>query len=114
MTAIEFKEMALSFPGTVEAPHFDKIAFKVVGKRIFTTLHKESDTANLKLSKKEQRVFCLFDKSIIYPFPNKWGSVHGWTTFELKKAPKELVLDALENAYKEVFRSSSSKKGKQK
>ena len=103
MTTEEFKYMALSFPGTEDAPHFDRTAFKVVNKRIFATLHQATGTANLKLTESDQAVFCEFDKTAVYPVPNKWG-LQGWTTFELKKVPPELMLDALETAYKEVFK----------
>jgi len=57
MTTKEFKQLALSFPGTLEAPHFDRIAFKVAGKRIFTTLHEETEMVNVKLSPIDQSVF---------------------------------------------------------
>ena len=109
MTAAEFKELALSFPGTVSAPHFDRIAFKVPGKRTFATLLEVSATANLKLSHIDQPDFCSFDKNVVYKVPNKWG-LQGWTTFDLKKVPRELMLDALETAYNEVFKSKPKKK----
>src|SRR5687767_11035692 len=95
MTSQEFRAMALSFQGTAEAPHFDRAAFKVIGKRIFATLHEASLIANLKLSEVDQSVFCVYDKTIVYPVPNKWG-LQGWTTFELRKIPKEFMLDALD------------------
>lgn len=110
MTNKQFASMALSLPDTEENPHFDRRAFKVKGKRIFATLHEKTSTANLKLSPVDQSVFCLFDKTIVYPVPNKWG-VQGWTTFELKHMPKELMLDALTTAYNEVH---SARKGKGK
>lgn len=103
MTNNEFKEMALSFPGTEDAPHFDRIAFKVIKKRIFATLHEKTKTANLKLSEIDQSVFCEYENDGIYKVPNKWG-LQGWTTFELQKVPKELMLDALDTAYREVFK----------
>jgi predicted DNA-binding protein (MmcQ/YjbR family) len=103
MTAAEFRDMALSFPGTEENPHFDRAAFKVIKKRIFATLHEASLTANLKLSPQDQRVFCKFDKKIVHPIPNKWG-LQGWTTFELKTIPNELILDALNTAYQDVVK----------
>jgi predicted DNA-binding protein (MmcQ/YjbR family) len=109
MIAAEFRELALSFPGTEENPHFDRAAFKVINKRIFATLHEESGTANLKLSEVDQSVFCSYDKKkSIYPVPNKWG-LQGWTTFELKKVPKDLMLDALDTAYKEASKSKPKK-----
>lgn len=102
MTTEEFRHIALSFPETTEAPHFDRTAFKVTGKRIFTTLHHPTETANIKLSKKEQTVFCSLDEKIVYAVPNKWGD-QGWTTFELKNASRELILEALDSAYRDVL-----------
>lgn len=104
MTIDEFRELALSFPNTVENPHFDRAAFKVVNKRIFATLHESSQTTNVKLPEADQPVFCSFDNGAVYPVPNKWGT-QGWTTFELKKVPRELVLDALDTAYKDVVKT---------
>jgi len=103
MTTEAFRELALSFPGTVENPHFDRAAFKVINKRIFATLHEASGTANIKFSKTDQPVFCSFDSTAVYPVPNKWG-LDGWTTFELRKVPHELMLDALNTAYQDVLK----------
>jgi len=108
MTIREFKEHALSFPNTVEALHFDRTAFKVIDKRIFATLHEESGKANLKFSEKDQDYFCSLDKKAIYPVPNKWG-IQGWTTFELHKISNGIMLDALNTAFKEVFKSKIKK-----
>lgn len=109
MTAKEFIALALSFPGTEDAPHFDRTAFKVTNKRIFASLHEPTASANVKLSPADQKVFCKFDKKIIYPIDNKFG-LQGWTTIELKSAPPELVREALETAYNEVFKKPASKK----
>ncbi len=108
MTNEEFRDLALSFSGTEEAPHFDKAAFKVVNKRIFATLDEVRGIANLKISVVDQSVFCAFENGAIYPVPNKWG-LQGWTVFELQNLPKELMLDALETAYKEVFKTAKKK-----
>lgn len=103
MDTNSFRSMALSFPGTIESPHFDRTAFKVEHKRIYATLLAESLTANLKLSLEDQSVFCDLDKKIIYAVANKWG-LQGWTTFELKHIAEGLMLDALQAAYLEVFK----------
>ena len=103
MTTSAFKKLALSFPGTEVNPHFERLAFKVTGKRIFATLHEASATANLKLTPVDQSVFSDFGKKAVYPVPNKWG-LQGWTTFELKKVPQELMLDALNTAYEDVVK----------
>jgi predicted DNA-binding protein (MmcQ/YjbR family) len=105
MTSAAFRALALSFPNTEANPHFEKVAFKIKGKRIFATLHEKSAVAVLKLNQVDQSVFCDFGKKAIYPVPNKWGA-QGCTILELKKLPKELVVDALNTAYQEVLRKS--------
>ena len=54
----DFIEMALSFSGTEQKPHFDRIGFKIIGKRMFTTYLEENNTANVFLTPKGQKVFC--------------------------------------------------------
>jgi hypothetical protein len=104
-----FKKIALSFDGTEQHPHFERIAFKLTGRRIFATLHEENESANIMLSKEEQAVYCSYDKSAVYPVPNKWG-LKGATTFELKKVPVELISDALYTAYKTVLETKKKNK----
>jgi predicted DNA-binding protein (MmcQ/YjbR family) len=108
MTNQQFAKLALSFQGVIEMPHFDRRAFKIVTKRIFATLHEASGTANLKFSPQDQSVYSLIDKKSIYPIKNKWG-LQGWTTFELKNIDKQLMLDALDTAYKEALKSGLKK-----
>lgn len=97
ISIIEFKELALSFPEMEEAPHFENTAFKV-SKKIVVTLNEKANRVCIKLTPEEQGLFCLFDKTIVYPVPNKWGT-HGWTLFELATVPKETLIDALNSAY---------------
>ena len=95
-----FRQIALSFPETTEEPHFEKPAFKVA-KKIFATLNIIENRATVKLSETDQDVFCLFDKTLMYPVPNKWGK-QGWTHINLKTVPEDMFLDALTMAYCEV------------
>ena len=97
VTVETFKTLALSFPETVELPHFDLTSFRVK-KKIFATLSEEKQRAMLKLSLLDQSVFCSFDKTIIYAVPGAWGK-KGCTYFELKKIKKEMLKDALTQAY---------------
>lgn len=97
MTDIEtFRKLALSFEGATEYMHFDRPAFKV--KKIFATIDLPNKRVCLMLSPIDQSVFCTFDKNVIYPVPNKWG-LQGATYVELKTVPKELLMDALTQAY---------------
>lgn len=65
-----FKNLALSFPETMELPHFEKIAFRTAA-RVFATLDTILDQACLKLTPIDQTVFCTIDPAIIYPVKNK-------------------------------------------
>lgn len=109
ITPAEARTLALSFPGTIEQPHFERAAFKVMNKRIFATLHKEDQTVNMKLSVSEQKVFSSYSKKSIYPVPNKFGQ-QGWTTFDLKHLEKDVFVEALTSAYKDALGSKRSKK----
>jgi hypothetical protein len=101
VTGTAFTEMALDFPGAEQKKHFERIGFKVAGKRMFATYLAANHTANIFLTPKEQAVFCEIDARNIYPVPNKWGE-QGATTFELNGVPKQVVLEALLSAYNHV------------
>jgi len=92
-----------SFEGVEQKTHFNRIGFKVIGKRMFSTYLKKDNTANVFLTLEEQAVFCGMDTEHIYPVPNKWGE-KGATTFELDKVAKEWLLEALLSAYKTVLK----------
>jgi len=103
ITGEAFTEMALSLPDTEQKPHFERVGYKITGKRMFATYLSENNTANIFLTPKEKKVFCEINSSNIYPVPNKWGE-KGATTFELSKLPKEIVMEALLSAYNEVVK----------
>ena len=101
MITIEtFLKLAMTLPEVEEAPHFDKISFRV-RKKIFATVDVSNKRVCMKLSDVDQSVFSTKDKPVIYPVPNKWGKL-GWTFFELGKVNKNLCMDALQPAYCEV------------
>ena len=101
MVSIEtFRQIALSFPEVAEQPHFEKTSFRVA-KKIFTTLNVTNSLACMKLSPVDQDVFSSFDKSVLFPVPNKWGK-QGWTYINLQKVKKSMLTDALRTAYCEV------------
>ncbi|MBL7739764.1 MAG: MmcQ/YjbR family DNA-binding protein [Chitinophagaceae bacterium] len=97
-----FRQLALSFPGATESPHFEKTSFRV-NKKIFATLSEGIGVACLKLSPIDQSVFCAYDKAVIYPVPNKWGQ-QGWTFVVLSKVKKGMLKDILTTSYHEVVK----------
>jgi hypothetical protein len=104
-----FREMALSFPHTEQVPHFERIGFKIIGRRMFATYLEKDNTANIFLTPREQQVFCEIDKKNIYPVPNKWGE-SGATTFELNSVAKGVVTEALLSAYNEILKAQPKRK----
>lgn len=104
-----FTEMALSFPNTEQIPHFERIGFKVTGRKMFASCLERDNTANVFLTPAEQKLFCKMDKKNIYPVPNKWGE-KGITTFELKGVAPEILHEALLSAYNAVVNTAKKRK----
>lgn len=95
--------MALSFEGAESTPHFDRIGFRVRGKRMFATYLAKNNTANVFLTPLEQPLFCKANPVNVYPVPNKWGE-KGATTFELDTVSTEILMEALQSAYQEIIK----------
>jgi hypothetical protein len=98
-----FQSMALSFPNTEQVPHFERLGFKIMGRRMFATYLESNNTANIFLTPEEQKLFCKMDSKNIYPVPNKWGE-KGATTFDLNHIAKEFLMEGLASAYNEILK----------
>jgi hypothetical protein len=108
ITQSDFINLALSFPGTHQTVHFNRIGFKILGKRMFATYLPDDNTANVFLRPQEQVVFCKIDPKNIYPVPNKWGQ-KGATTFRLDGAAKEIIQEALLSAFNDIVGGSKNR-----
>lgn len=93
----DIRQLALAFPETSEAPHFDKVAFKVK-KKIFMTYNEAQHRICVKLSEIDQNVFSSIDQKMIYPVPNNFGK-QGWTLIDLDLIPEDILKDAIQTAY---------------
>lgn len=93
----EVRKFSLEFEGAEEAPHFDKVSFRIK-KKIFATLNVPENRACLKLSLIDQDVFSKTNPDIIFPVPNAWGK-QGWTLVSLSKVRKTVFRDALTCAF---------------
>ncbi len=100
MSLTDFRVLALSFPETVELPHFDITSFRV-GKKIFATMNAKENRATLRFSEIDQSVFTAMAPGVIQAVPNKWAK-YGWTNVDLAAVDPELLKDALITAYCEV------------
>src|SRR5215467_12065400 len=100
MTADEFRAMALSFPGAVEAAHMGHPDFRVKGK-IFATIWPDDEWGMVKLTSEEQRKFVEEEPKIFSPVKGGWGR-GGATSVRLAAAKKRSVRKALSLAWRGV------------
>jgi predicted DNA-binding protein (MmcQ/YjbR family) len=100
VTLEKMREIALSFPDTIELPHFENISFRVK-KKIFATYDSINHRSCIKLSSSDQDIFSLSNKTVIYPVDNKWGT-QGWTYIEMNSIGIKLFKAAMKNAYRKV------------
>lgn len=105
-TARDVRRIAMSLAGTVEAPHFDRAAFKV--KRIYMTLAPDSKTANLRLTLDEQEFKCLLAPDAFAPVPNAWGK-NGATTVTLSALDAAELRAAMEMAWRHAIPATPSR-----
>jgi len=105
-TAKDLRRIALSLEGTVEAPHFDRTAFKV--RRIYATLAPDGRTANLMLSPDEQQLKCTLAPRAFAPVPNAWGA-RGATTVTLSAVSAAELKAALETAWRHAAPKRSTR-----
>lgn len=96
----EIQSIVKNLGDCTEEPHFRKTSFRS-NKKIFATYDENCDLLVVKLSTIDQDVFCLVNKGIISPVPNKWGA-QGWTQINLSNISQEVLIDVLSTAYKEV------------
>jgi hypothetical protein len=89
------RTLALELPGTTEAPHHDRRAFRV--KRIYATLAADERTMNLMLTPEEQAMFCR-SSDAFSPVSGAWGA-GGATTVDLASVSDDDLATALEVAH---------------
>jgi predicted DNA-binding protein (MmcQ/YjbR family) len=99
-TQAAVQKFAMSLPGVIELPHFDKTSFRV-SKKIFLTLNSKENRVCVKLNELDQSVFCADPSGSVYPVPNKYGKM-GWTLISLKTVHPDLLKDAIKCAYNQV------------
>ena len=105
-TAKDLRRIALSLEGTTEAPHFDRMAFKVA--RIYVTLAADGRTANFMFAPDEQEFRCMMAPGAFAPLPNAWGK-KGATIATLSKLKAAELKSALEMAWKHAIKKKSAR-----
>lgn len=84
------RTLALGLPGTTEALHFDRRAFRA--RRIYATVMPTGATSNLYLTPEDQAYWCDLMPDTLSPVPNRWGA-RGWTEVKLVRIdPADLAV----------------------
>jgi hypothetical protein len=106
-TAKDLRRLALALEGTVEAPHFDRTAFKVA--RIYVTLAADGRSANFMFTPDEQEFKCIMAPETFAPVPNAWGK-KGATTGILSKFNLSELKSALKMAHAHAVKKPSKRR----
>jgi hypothetical protein len=106
MTLEEFAKMALSFPESIQASHFNTTDFRVNG-RIFATLRPEKQCGVLLLARGDQALLRETSGEMFEPVPGSWGE-KGSTFVILDHADPEMVRHAMAMAWKKAAPKSIS------
>ncbi|WP_214069978.1 MmcQ/YjbR family DNA-binding protein [Mucilaginibacter sp. dw_454] len=113
VTVEQARQFTLSLPGVEEYDHVGRPAFRANG-RTFATMWVTDRRMNVILTQIDQSVFCAFDPKIVYPVPNKWGSHHGATLFELDHVREDMLQDAITTGWQTVMDKKPNRKSPKK
>ena len=99
MNVRDFRRIALSLEGAVEASHMGQADFRV-GGRIFATLAAaDQGYGNVKLTPEQQAAFVEELPEVFLPVPGGWGRT-GMTHIRLSKANEDVLAGALRTAWR--------------
>jgi len=101
MTAKDFRNLALSFPETVEHAHMNHPDFRVRGKVFATLGYPDDDHGMVKLTPEQQHDYIKSEPDVFAPANGAWGR-RGSTIVKLKAAEKSKVRTALAAAWRNV------------
>ena len=99
MTANEFRQVALSFPGTSEIDPHGAPEFRV-RTRCFASLgYPEGERAAVKLTPAEQAAYMAAELNVYFLAKGERGT-KGWTIVELAEAKSETLRVAITQAWR--------------
>ena len=101
VTPKQFRKLALSFDGAVEAEHMKHPDFRAANGRIFATLNDDQTRGMASLTPEQQAELIARAPDVFVPAAGAWGR-GGSTMIVLAKADAELVGEALTLAWKRV------------
>ncbi len=97
VSASRVREIALSYEGASERPHFDRIALRTPRKS-FATLACDGLDINLAFDLDLQAHYCRMDPVAFAPVAGGWGRM-GFTRCDLAKVDEATLSSALHAAY---------------
>lgn len=97
VTPARVRELALGLEGAVEAPHFDRQAFRTP-RKIFATLGAEGGDLNLMFDPDLRDFYCEQAPHAFSPVPGGWGR-NGATRCDLAAVDEATLLSALKAAH---------------
>lgn len=101
MTPAAFRKLALSMPGAVELPHFERTSFRI-GKKIFATMKPDGSEAMIPV-RPLTRCFEFIESD-----PDIFFSYGGWTLrngslgIRLRRAKPRLVKALIREAWSRI------------
>ena len=108
MTADDFRELALGFPGAIESAHMNHPDFRAHG-RIFATLgYPDTTRGMVKLDPQDQKHFVDLHPEIFTPVKGAWG-LQGSTSVLLAAAKPEILAKALDLAWQNSANAPAAK-----
>ena len=113
MTPSQFRKLALSFDGAVEASHMNHPDFRAANGKIFATLNEDSTRGMAVLTPEQQAELIDRAPEVFVPAAGAWGR-GGSTMIVLAKADAEIVGEALTLAWKRVSVAARAKRAKAK
>ncbi len=104
------RRKALALEGVEEAPHHDRISFRVRG-RIFATFWDSPARLMVKLDPEDQANFVLMHPEQVAPVPGGWGR-GGATHVTLGEASESLIETLLSMAWARAAKGPGARRGK--
>jgi hypothetical protein len=93
----QVRDLALSLDAVVEAPHFNRLAFRTP-RKIFATLDSTARDLNLMFDPDLRDFYCEQAPKAFSPVPGGWGR-KGATRCDLQTVDEALVTSALKAAH---------------
>jgi hypothetical protein len=108
MTAEEFRQLALSLPGAMEAAHMNHPDFRINGRVFATLAYPDDNWGMVKLTAEQQRSFIEKAPNVFRPCKGAWGQ-RGATNVHLASVNRALLQAALEVAGSNVTTKTKRK-----